>query len=233
MLRRLGRFIQESGHADGELSRLMLIDQGTKEGVGGEFALDGGGCSVAGEDGVIGRQGDEPAKGLFHDGFIAAGEVGATDGAHEDKVAGEDAFVGGHNEADGSGAVAGGVIDIEFEVPYTDAGADGEMVVGGVVFKFEAGPVGTAETGTFEHGGVNFMDIDGGIGVSTKSGIAGDVIDMAVGVYYGLDVEVFVFDGGVNLVGDATGIYDDGVACCVGQDIAVGIEGGNYEGVYG
>src|SRR5690606_33596277 len=81
-----------------DISRLRGMGEkspvGAEEGVVAEFAFDGGGGAVAGEDAGGGGQGFEAVEGLFDVGDVAAGQVGAADAVGEENVAAEEGVLG-------------------------------------------------------------------------------------------------------------------------------------------
>src|SRR6266498_2315915 len=77
-----------TSHAPGGPARAGI--QLEEEPVRGALAADGRAVAVAGQDdGVVGEREDLVTQGLGHRAHVAAGEVGAADGAGEQCVAGE------------------------------------------------------------------------------------------------------------------------------------------------
>lgn len=93
---------------------------GAQEGIVAEFAFDGGGGAVAGEDVGGGGQGFEAGEGMFDVGDIAAGEVSAADAAGEENVAAEEDVLGFEMEGDAAGAVAGQEQNSGLQFTYRD-----------------------------------------------------------------------------------------------------------------
>lgn len=83
-----------------------------EEGVGLALFADGGSGAVAGEDtGVLGEREEAVVDGTEELGGVASGEVGATDGADEEGVPGEQEVVSGQVKAEAALRVSGSVED--------------------------------------------------------------------------------------------------------------------------
>ena len=95
---------------------LVRFVEGEEEGVGHAFAGDVGAWAVAGDDRNRAFEGDELSEDAFHEHFVvAAGVVGAADGAGEEGVAAEEDLFGRFIEGNAARSVARGLDDVETE----------------------------------------------------------------------------------------------------------------------
>ena len=100
------------------IPRLVLVRfvEGEEEGVGHAFAGDVGAWAVAGDDRNRAFEGDELSEDAFHEHLVvAAGVVGAADGAGEEGVAAEEDLFGRFIEGNAARSVARGLDDLETE----------------------------------------------------------------------------------------------------------------------
>ena len=114
-----------SGHYWRLLLCLVLVRfvEGEEEGVGHAFAGDVGAWAVAGDDRNRAFEGDELSEDAFHEHFVvAAGVVGAADGAGEEGVAAEEDLFGRFIEGNAARSVARGLDDLEAESADLDDG---------------------------------------------------------------------------------------------------------------
>jgi hypothetical protein len=112
---------------------------------------------------------------------VAAGQVGAADGAGEERVSGEEEGLGGDVETDAAFSVAGGVEDGAGEAGNGDELAVLEGVVGG-----GDGGGGDAEPAGlnvhhFDQGEIVLVVEDGSAGELLEAMGSGDVVDVGVG----------------------------------------------------
>ena len=102
---------------------LVRFVEGEEEGVGHAFAGDVGAWAVAGDDRNRAFEGDELSEDAFHEHFVvAAGVVGAADGAGEEGVAAEEDLFGSFIEGNAARSVARGLDDLETEPADLDDG---------------------------------------------------------------------------------------------------------------
>ena len=214
----------------------------SEEGVGLAFFADGGGGAVAGEDaGGVGEGEEARVNGIEELPGVAAGEVGAADGAGEEGVSGEEEVVVREVEAEAAGCVAGSVEDRSGESRWrgfgegsageTEVVADAdEAVVGGAVVGSRDLGGGDAEPARLEvhdvdHGEVELVVEDGGAGEGFEAGGAGDVVDVGVGDDDLLDGELVLREQGEDAGDVVTWIDDHGLAGgFVAEDGAVAAE---------
>ena len=105
--------------------RLVLVRfvEGEEEGVGHAFAGDVGAWAVAGDDRNRAFEGDELSEDAFHEHFVvAAGVVGAANGAGEEGVAAEEDLFGSFIEGNAARSMARGLDDVETEPADLDDG---------------------------------------------------------------------------------------------------------------
>ena len=162
-----------------------------EEGVGDAFGANGGDRAVAGDDGCgIGERQKAVANAGEEAAVVATGEVGASDRASEEGVAGEQKGVLREVDTEAAFGVAGGVEELGVE----SAGGEALAVSGGVVGRLDGGG-GNAEPGGLEghHGDereVGAVVEDGGAGGFFEGERAGDVVDVRVGNDDALDGEL-------------------------------------------
>ena len=140
------------------------------------------------DDGGVGQGEEGGADGAEEGGAVATGQVGATDGAGEESVAGEEKIFVRQVEADAALSVARGVEDgageagaVEFRV---DADGDDAAVFEGVVGLRDLRG-GDAEPSSLEAHHLDQREIarvveDGRAGERLEAGGAGDMVDVGV-----------------------------------------------------
>ena len=102
---------------------LVRFVEGEEEGVGHAFAGDVGAWAVAGDDRNRAFEGDELPEDAFHEHLVvAAGVVGAADGAGEEGVAAEEDLFVRFIEGNAARSVARGLDDLETEPADLDDG---------------------------------------------------------------------------------------------------------------
>ena len=102
---------------------LVRFVEGEEEGVGHAFAGDVGAWAVAGDNRNRAFEGDELPEDAFHEHFVvAAGVVGAANGAGEEGVAAEEDLFGSFIEGNAARSVARGLDDLETEPSDLDDG---------------------------------------------------------------------------------------------------------------
>ena len=102
---------------------LVRFVEGEEEGVGHAFAGDVGAWAVAGDNRNRAFEGDELPEDAFHEHFVvAAGVVGAADGAGEEGVAAEEDLFGSFIEGNAARSMARGLDDVETEPADLDDG---------------------------------------------------------------------------------------------------------------
>ena len=163
--------------------------------------------------------------GLEEGAGVAAGEVGASDGAGEEGVAGDEEFVVGEVEAAAAFGVAGGVDDGAGESCDGDELAVFEVVVGGGdLGRGDAEPAGL-HVHHLDQGEIELVVEDGGAGEAFELQGSGDVVDVGVGDDDLLDGEVVLREFGDDAADVVAGIDDDGLAGgLVAEDGAVALE---------
>jgi len=143
---------------------------------------------------------------------VATGQVGATDAAGEERVAGDKKISGGNVEAEAAFGVSRGVDDGSFDAVDGDGFSIDRGMVGWVdLGDFEAEPTGLG----VNHGDewqVFFAVEDGCAGELLEGERAGDVIDMGVCHDNTPDGEFVLIECGEDAGNVVTGIDDDGVA---------------------
>ena len=102
---------------------LVRFVEGEEEGVGHAFAGDVGAWAVAGDNRNRAFEGEELPEDAFHEHFVvAAGVVGAANGAGEEGVAAEEDLFGSFIEGNAARSVARGLDDLETEPSDLDDG---------------------------------------------------------------------------------------------------------------
>lgn len=181
---------------------------------------------MAGMDFGAGREGEQfLADGAQELGVVAAGQIGAADGALEECVAGNDAVGFGNVEADASGGMAGGFEGTECVAAEGEDIAFGEWAFDGGEFDgWQAEEGGLVADGLVEgeFAGVHVdLDAEGGFGLGQGT----NVVQVGVGDENGLDADVELVDGGKNDARFIAGIDEEGFAgVLVGQDAAILLE---------
>jgi hypothetical protein len=162
---------------------------------------------------------------------VAAGEVGAADGAGEESVSCEEEIFGSEVEADAAFGMARGVEDAGGVAGDPDDGAVFEGGVGGQDFGR-----GDAEPGGLlvhygELGQVVLVEENGCACGFFEAGGAADVVDMGVGDDDLLEGEFVAGEDGKDLRDVVAGVDDHGFAGgLVAEDGAVALEGADGEG---
>jgi hypothetical protein len=186
---------------------------------------------VAGDDcDVVGQCEQAGVDGVEEFAGVAAGKVGAADGAREEGVSGEEEGLLGKVEADAAFCVAGSVEDGSGEA----GDGDDFAVVEGVVGRGDFGG-GDAEPAGLDGHDFDLSDVvlvveDGGAGELLEAEGAGDVVDVGVGDDDLLDGELVLLEEGDDAGDVGAGIDDDGfVGGLVTEDGAVALEWANGE----
>jgi hypothetical protein len=187
---------------------------------------------VAGDDldFVVEREqaGSDGVKDL---GVVAAGEIGAADGALEEGVAGKDHVERDEMEADGALGVAGGVYDLSGKRGESDDGAVRERLVGrGGFGRGDAKPCGLL----IHHGEqveVVLIEENGRSGEALELERAADVVDVGVGDEDLSEGEAEGIEAAMNAGDFVAGIDDDCLAgLLIGKDGAVALERADGKG---
>jgi hypothetical protein len=182
---------------------------------------------VAGDDcDLIGEGEETVVDGGDELAGVAAGEVGAADGAGEKGVSGEKEGLVGQVEADAALGVARGVEDGAAETGDGDELAVVEGVVGGGgdLGGGDAEPTGL-DVHHFYQGKIVLVVEDGGSGEALEALGSGDVVDVGVGDDDLLDGEVVLIEDGDDAGDLVAGVDDDGFeGDLVAQDGAVALQ---------
>jgi hypothetical protein len=181
-------------------------------------------CDLVGEGEEAVVDGGEELVG------VAAGEVGAADGAGEEGVSGEEEGLVGKVEADAALGVAGGVEDGAAEAGDGDEFAVVEGVVGGGdLGGGDAEPAGLDVHHFYQREIVLIVE-DGGSGEALEALGSGDVVDVGVGDDDLLDGEVVLVEDGDDAGDLVAGVDDDGFERgLVAEDGAVALQGADGE----
>ena len=216
------RFVWAEGRSGSEL----------QEGVAIFFVAHGCGWAVAGNDlRLFGENEQATVDGVDDLAGVTAGQVGASDAAGEERVAGDEQLHGREVEANAALGVAGRVQDCGRVAVEADAHAVGEA---GVRWR-GLGSGGTEPGGLLFHHGeqrqVIFIEQDGRAGEALETQRSADVVNVGVRDEDLGQLEAELGEAAMDAADLFSGIDDDGfVGCRVAQDGAVALQRTDREG---